>query len=158
MSDMVTQVQQMVAEHLNNVKQGIAANMAAHHRMASGRSVASLVVEPSQRGMALYGGAQWATMQRGRAAGKVPMNFREIIKDWIKAKGIAISGGEKGLNSAAFLISRSIMKKGTTLHQHHGYDDIFDSLIEKEFEKVNADATNIVGMAVDKLNDKFVKS
>lgn len=153
------QTQALLALHLEKIKQGIVANMAAQHRTVTGRSVASLVIEPTlSNGMALYGGPQWASMQSGRKPGKVPYNFREIIKDWIKAKGISIDGGEKGLNTAAFLISRHIMKHGTRLYQHNGNEDIYDSLIEKEFANMSIAAVNLIGLAVDKINDKFVKS
>lgn len=151
-------ISRILTSHLLRVKQGIAANMMQHGRMASGKSVASLRTEQTgDLRMALTGGPQWATMQKGRKAGKVPRNFRDIIKDWIRAKGISVSGGQKGLNSAAYLISRSIMKKGTRLYQRHGHDDIYDSVIEKEFNALTNDAINVVGAEIDKSNDNFVK-
>lgn len=158
MSDLLTQTQTMLAKHVEKVKLGIAQEMAARHRTASGRSVASLTVEPiGTVGVGLFGGPQWARMQDGKAPGKVPYNFRDIIKDWIKAKGISITGGQRGLDSAAFCIARSIAKNGTRLYREHKHDDIFDSVVERELTGIAVDALGLVSVEVDKVNDKFVK-
>lgn len=159
MSNLVIQTTYILAKHLENIKAGITQEMTARHRMASGRSVASLAVEPTgQMAYGLFGGPQWARMQEGKAPGKVPYNFRDIIKDWIKAKGISVTGGNSGLNSAAFCIARSIAKNGTRLYREHGKDDIIDSVVERELNSLSVEAVGVVGLEIDKINDKFVKS
>ena len=71
--------------------------MEAMKRTATGKSVASLKVETGKNGKGessafLTGGKQWEYMERGRGPGKVPYNFRDIIREWIVAKGISLSG------------------------------------------------------------------
>lgn len=153
------EINKALTQHLLKVKDGIAARMEQQHRTATGRSVASLqVVQTGTTQMALVGGPQWAVMQKGRKAGKVPANFRDIIKQWIVAKGISVSGGQKGLNTAAYLISRSIMKKGTRLYRSHGHDDIYDSVINSELTNLAESTAGIISVHVDRINDKYVKA
>lgn len=159
----VIDVRGILESHLENVRRGIAENMRANGRNASGRSVASLavVIESSYRGF-LEGDAQWDTMQRGRGAGKVPYGFRDIIKRWIVSKGIAVHPKGKqsqasALNTMAYLISRSIMQKGTKLHQSRQYNDIYDSLIAKEVQLMDGEIYNMVEIEVEKLNEIFSK-
>lgn len=155
-------IRQLVVKHLQNVQKGIAANMQQQGRMASGRSVASLRIEEQTDGDAirflLTGGAQWAVMQQGRGPGRVPHNFADIIKEWITRKGINYSNAsgstpERKLNSLSHAIAYSIMKKGTRLHRNHGYNDIYDTLLNEETAKLAGEAVGIMELDIDRIND-----
>lgn len=154
-------IRQLVVKHLQNVQKGIAANMQQQGRMASGRSVASLRIEEQTEGGAfrflLTGGAQWAVMQQGRGPGKVPHNFADIIKEWITKKGISYSNApgktpERKLNSLSYAIAYSIMKKGTRLHRNHGYNDIYDTLLNEETALLASESVGIMELDIDKIN------
>lgn len=158
-------IRDIVVKHLKVVQDGIAANMKQQNRTASGRSVASLRIEDEgTEGLArvmLTGDKQWEVMERGRGPGKVPHNFSDIIKEWILKKGISYrqfapknGNPERGLKSLSYMIAHSIMKKGTKLHRDKGYNDIFDTLLEEETEKLALEATGIVETEIDKINDK----
>ena len=158
-------IPQIVTKHLEQVRKGIAANMEAMHRNASGKSVASLKVEAGRNTQgestaALTGGQQWLYMQRGRGAGKVPYNFQTIIRAWILNKGISLSGvpgktQERKLTSLSYMIANSIMKKGTKLHRDKGYNDIFDTLIAREMEKMADEAAGVIDTEFTKINQEY---
>jgi hypothetical protein len=156
-------IRALVVKHLQSIQKGIAENMEKQRRTASGRSVASLRIEEDANNAEairffLTGGAQWAVMQQGRGPGKVPHNFSEIIREWIVKKGISYSNAsgktpEKKLNSLSYAIAYSIMKKGTVLHRNHGYNDIFDTLLREETEKLANESAGIMELDIDKIND-----
>ena len=157
-------IKDIVVKHLQVVRDGIEANMKQMGRTTSGRSVASLKIEDEGTdGLAhvfLTGDKQWEVMERGRGPGKVPHNFSAIIKEWILKKGISYrqfapknGNPERGLTSLSYMIAHSIMKKGTKLHRDKGYNDIFDTLLDEETEKLALEATGIVETEIDKIND-----
>lgn len=138
-------VASIIAVHLEAVKYKVEARISELGKNATGKTSASLQVQSFSDGGSLLGSSALLSMERGRGPGKVPKNFVETIKDWIKAKGInvpqiqskrasSLSAYERGLNSLAGAIAHSIMKKGTRLYQKKGYDDIFATALEEEIE------------------------
>lgn len=158
MTDLASEIRKIVVQHVEIIKAGMVQNMSAMGRTTSGASVASLLVVPDkvEIGATIMGAPQWAVMQHGRGPGKVPSNFREIIKAWIQKKGISfsMSNGSSSEDSLAFLIARSIMKKGTRLYRDKGYNDIFDSLIEQEAKKLADEASGVISVHIDRILDK----
>lgn len=162
MSSIANEIDRLLTLHLGNIKVGISQRMAALGRTSSGRSVASLEVEVKGSEGILSGDAQWKTMQRGRGPGKVPYNFREIIKNWVRAKGISIQprkkqSQEQAIESFSYLVTRNIMEKGTKLYRDKGYNDIYDSLLEEEIKKLSTDISVMFELDIDKINDKFIR-
>lgn len=162
MSDISNEVNKLLTFHLGNIKVGIAQRMAALGRMASGRSVASLQIEVKDSKGNLSGDKQWETMQRGRRPGKVPSNFREIIKNWVRAKGINIQprigqSQKQAIESFSYLVTRNIMQKGTKLYRDKGYNDIYDTLLEEEIKKLTNETASVLELEIDKINDNFLK-
>lgn len=162
MSDISNEVNKLLIFHLGNIKVGIAQRMAALGRMSSGRSVASLQIEVKDSKGNLSGDKQWETMQRGRRPGKVPSNFREIIKNWVRAKGINIQprigqSQKQAIESFSYLVTRNIMQKGTKLYRDKGYNDIYDTLLEKEIKNLTNETASVLELEVDKINDNFIK-
>lgn len=160
--DVSREVAKLLKSHGEAIRQGIIQNMAAKGRNATGKSVASLQVKlDGEFRVSMTGGGQWAVMQRGRGVGKVPGNFRETIKAWVIAKGISIQAKpnqsqEQALNSFAYLVTRSIMQKGTSLHRRAGYDDIYDTVIAQELQKIADDGANVVSQGIDNINTDFI--
>lgn len=162
MSDISNEVNKLLTFHLGNIKVGIAQRMAALGRMSSGRSVASLQIEVKDSKGNLSGDKQWETMQRGRRPGKVPSNFREIIKNWVRAKGINIQprigqSQKQAIESFNYLVTRNIMQKGTKLYRDKGYNDIYDTLLEEEIKKLTNETASVLELEIDKINDNFLK-
>lgn len=162
MSDISNEVNKLLTFHLGNIKVGIAQRMAALGRMLSGRSVASLQIEVKDSKGNLSGDKQWETMQRGRRPGKVPSNFREIIKNWVRAKGINIQprigqSQKQAIESFSYLVTRNIMQKGTKLYRDKGYNDIYDTLLEEEIKKLTNETASVLELEIDKINDNFLK-
>lgn len=161
----INTIPQIVTKHLQAIKQGIVANMTVMKRNASGRSVQSLQVEAGRNAKGessafLSGGQQWLYMEKGRGPGKVPYNFRDIIKEWIVNKGISLASvpgktQERKLTSLSYMIAHSIMVKGTRLHRNSGYNDIFDTLIAKEMVKLADEAAGIIEVEFDKINKEI---
>lgn len=157
-------VQDILTRHLENVKAKVSSQMQTLGRNASGQSVASLRVEVSGDTGTLYGSKSFFVMQRGKGPGKGPKGFVEIIKQWIKDKGIAVTPiptktgqgkytpEERGLRSIAGAIAYTILKKGTRLHRNNGYDDIYDTAIEEEIKLMGDEMLEIASLEVMEVN------
>lgn len=160
MNSLTNEVEKLLTLHLGNIKVGIAQKMAALDRMSSGRSVASLQIEVKDSKGFLSGDKQWETMQRGRRPGNVPSNFREIIKNWVRAKGINIQprkeqSPKQAIESFSYLVTRNIMQNGTKLYRDKGYNDIYDTLLEEEIKKLTNETESVLELEINKLNDRF---
>lgn len=153
---MQTQIQSIVRKHLEAIRKGIIARMSALGRNASGRSVASLGVVTTADGGYLEGSSSFLVMESGRKGGKVPYDFRSIIAEWTKAKGLSYqslgSTPEKGLAKLSGAIAYSIMKKGTRLYRDNGYNDIYSTVMEKELEALATDTAGTLELEVDAIN------
>lgn len=158
----MTDTNEILREHLNNIKTKIAERMAMNKRNASGRSVASLKVDVGDGHATLWGSKSFLVMERGRGPGAIPMGFVEIIMAWAKAKGISAhskSGQnvnrESAIRSFAGAVAFNIMKKGTKIHRTKQYDDIFTTVLNEELEKMSdAMAINLLDQ-ISTINDSI---
>ena len=127
--DLKTEIQQILTE----AKDEIISNIDSQGIRASGRTQKSLKVEDRGEHLVLVQdstGAPFETLQYGREGGKVPIGFREIIKQWIIDKGITTNPidykripsarwqpkytpQERGLIAAAYVIAHNIKENGT---------------------------------------------
>lgn len=159
----MSNVSDIIANCLERVKSRIQTRIAEEGRTASGKTSASLTAEVSGMRGTLYGSQSMLVIERGRKPGKVPYGFRDIIKEWIKAKGISvkpipskrssnISPEERGLNSLAGAIAYNIMKKGTKLHREHGFNDIYTTVLNEEIELLGKELIILSKDSVAKIN------
>ena len=94
---------QNIAQILLQARDEIRANMAAKGINASGRTSAALQVV--QRGgkisliKAQGENAPFGTLQYGRAGGRVPVGFYEILKQWSRDKGLTFSSETERLQA-----------------------------------------------------------
>lgn len=122
---------------LNETRDVIRANMAARNINASGRTSASIRVEPYEGGVRLVGGyntthkvddypallgtletadtAPIPTLEIGRAGGRVPKGFYYIIREWSREKGLSFSS-ESERSTFAYFVARKIARTGTLRH------------------------------------------
>ncbi len=135
---------EILRQHLINIKNRIAERMASSRRNASGRSVASLKMEVGDGHATLWGAKSFLVMEKGRGPGAVPAGFIEIIMAWAKAKGISANAKsgqnmsqESAMRSFAGAVAYNIMKKGTKIHRTKQYDDIFTTVLNEELKKMS---------------------
>ena len=146
---------------LTECKAEIINNMQAEGVTVTGRTAKSLSVEDrgehlvlvQKSGDAQTVGAPIETTQFGRPAGKVPMGFRQIIKQWIVDRKIQTqpipyirtpsakwqpmyTPEERGLAAAAGAIAHKIATKGTERFSNPN-TNIYTEPIDKAIDKIS---------------------
>lgn len=113
-------IRQNIAAILERCKSDIATNMDTQDVNASGRTVGSLAVVSDGAGvrLGLFGNnhAPLGTLEVGRAGGRVPAGFYEIIKQWTRDKGLQFAT-ESERGTFAYFVSRKIAREGTQRHK-----------------------------------------
>ncbi len=113
-------IRQDIEAILERCKADIATNMETQNVNASGRTVGSLAVVSDGAGvrLGLFGNnhAPLGTLEVGRAGGKVPVGFYEIIKQWTRDKGLQF-GTETERGTFAYFVARKIAREGTQRHR-----------------------------------------
>lgn len=139
---------EIIAGELQVLADKISQNLDSTGTTASGKSKKSLRVEITDFSVILYARPFFQSVEQGRSSGKVPKGFNEIIKDWIKNKGVSFklvpykrqpsqnwrpkyTVEERSLNLAAGAISHSIKVNGTKLFQQGGRSDIYTNEFKK---------------------------
>lgn len=112
---------QPIVKRVEQLKTEISQEIAAKGLRASGRTQRSLQVLQENNAVVLYGREFFATLENGGApwTGRTgrrctAAQFRSIIAQWIKDKGLIVDD----IKSASFLIARAIMQKGTLTHRN----------------------------------------
>lgn len=158
------QIQEIIKLHLENVKAKVANQMVSYNRNASGRSVASLIVEVTGNIGVLWGSKSFLAMEHGRKGGRVPEGFVGIIRQWIIDKGISVipipaktsrailSPEERGIRSMAGAIAHKIMKEGTRLYRDGGYNDIYTTAVNEELELLAIECMDVQAQILAKIN------
>lgn len=113
-------IRQNIAVILERCKADIETNMETQNVNASGRTVGSLAVVSDNDGLrlGLFGNshAPLGTLEVGRAGGKVPVGFYQIIKQWTRDKGLQF-GTESERGTFAYFVARKIAREGTQRHR-----------------------------------------
>ena len=127
-----------IYEILDKCKADIQAQMASGGVNASGRTSASLKVESYPGGVRLVSRGQniapFETLEVGRAGGKVPYNFTQILTQWSRDKGIAFTK-ERERRTFAYLLGKKIAKIGTKRHREPR-NDIYTPAVTKVVEEI----------------------
>lgn len=149
--DLKTEILQILTE----AKDEIISNIDSQGMRASGRTQKSLKVEDRGEHLVLVQdstGAPFETLQYGREGGKVPIGFREIIKQWIIDKGITTNPidykripsarwqpkytpQERGLLAAAGAIAHNIKENGTKRFREPN-ENVYSYVLTKTIEKL----------------------
>ena len=127
---------------LLDVRDEIRAKMASEGVNASGRTSAGMQVQRYESGVRLVltgeDVAPLATLEVGRAGGKVPLGFADIIEQWLRDKGLAFPT-EGDRRSFAYLtarkIARKIASKGT--ERHKSPIDIYSDEVLRGVARIN---------------------
>lgn len=141
---------------LSETRDKIRANMDAQKVNASGRTSASIRVEPYEGGVKLVGGtdsdhkiddypsilgtldasdtAPIPTLEVGRVGGNVPRGFYYIIREWSREKGLNFSN-ESERGTFAYFVARKIARSGTK--RSTAPLDIYSNPVEEAKVKIN---------------------
>lgn len=137
---------QNIAQILLQVREEIRANMQAKGINASGRTSAALQVVQRGGKIALIKAegqnAPFGTLQYGRAGGRVPAGFYEILKQWSRDKGLSFSS-EQERGTFAYFLARKIANEGTQRHRSPR-NDIYDEPIAKAVDGIRQEARKYV--------------
>ena len=144
---------------LETARQKIVGNIDSQGIKASGRTQNALKVEDRGSKLVLLddgGGAPFETLQYGREPGKVPAGFRNILKEWLIVKNVAVEpipyktakGGkytpqERGLMKAAGAIAHKIATKGTNRYSQPN-ENVYTEEINEAINKINDTLTSYV--------------
>lgn len=140
---------------LSETRDKIRANMDAQKVNASGRTSASIRVEPYEGGVKLVGGtdsdhtiqdspgiygsdtAPIPTLELGRKEGGAPRGFYYIIREWTKEKGLHFDT-DKERNTFSYLVSRKIANEGSQRYREPSKrKDIYSTPVEEAKVKIN---------------------
>lgn len=154
----------VLVDELGKLRDKIIAQHLAAGQKASGRTIASMHVEVSGVEGTLYGRKPFGTLETGRKPGKVPQGFQDIIRKWMKDKGIVAdpipyktdrphkyTPEERGELSLSFLIARKIKNEGTALFRTGGRDDIYSNVIPDATAKIRDRIVELLKVDVESI-------
>ena len=137
---------QNIAQILLQARDEIRANMQAKGINASGRTSAALQVRQNGSRIELVkvagDNAPFGTLQYGRAKGRVPRGFYDILKQWTRDKGLSFSS-EQERGTFAYFLARKIAREGTKRHRSPR-NDIYDEPLEKAVDGVRQETRKYV--------------
>ena len=171
MSEQIKQedISKVLTEELSRLAERIKENHRRAGQVASGRTLRSITYEVQGNVGTLWGREPFGTLETGRRAGKTPMFFSTIIRQWIIDKGIHVqpipykrkpsknwqpkySPEERGLRSMAGAIAHKIRTQGTSLFRQGGRADIYSNEIPDTIERVTQRISKVFSLMVDSIN------
>jgi hypothetical protein len=140
---------QTLQDYLNTVRQQIIDIATEKGMNATGETLASLDVVPTQNGYALQANSSIYFMEHGRGpthpgATQGNPNLVEVIEDWLEAKG---------LNINAYAVANTIRKKGTKLFRAGGNSGVLS--IPLNLETLDAVFNDIARQYMDKASSQI---
>lgn len=138
-----------VVNILLDVCSEIQSNMESKSINASGRTSQGMQVQRYESGVRLVltgdDVAPLATLEVGRAGGRVPRGFTDIIEQWSREKGLTFAD-EKNRRSFSYFTARKIAREGTERHKMpvDVYSDAVTRGVDKIKQLVNAQVTQYV--------------
>lgn len=143
----------IVQEALEGIVADIRRNLADTGTNASGRTSASLEIVMKSDGGAILGRHYFQGVEQGRPPGPVPMNFVEIIRQWMADKGITAPAiqykrqpserwqpkytpEERGAMAMAGAIAHTIKERGTLLFREGGRTDIYTDVLDRRLAEM----------------------
>lgn len=138
----------IVDEEFDSFIEKVISNHIRAGQKASGRTMQSIRKNITDEGGVVFARAYFGVLETGRKPGSVPKNFRSVILQWMRDKGInaepipyirkpsskwqpKYSPQERGDLSLAGAIAYRIRKEGTRLYRNGGRDDIYSNEIQK---------------------------
>lgn len=143
---MVDTIGHSVSAILTQARDEIRANMQTQNINASGRTSAALQVRQNGSRIELVkvagDNAPFQTLQYGRAGGRVPRGFYEILKQWSRDKGLSFAS-ERERGTFAYFLAKKIAREGTDRHTHPR-TDIYNQPLAKAVVDIRHTARQFV--------------
>lgn len=143
---MADNVSNTIAGILTQARDEIRANMQTQNINASGRTSAALQVRQNGSRIELVKvageNAPFQTLQYGRGAGRVPVGFYNIIKQWTRDKGLSFAN-ETERGTFAYFVSRKIAREGTRRHDTPN-TQVYSEPIKKAVESVSQEVRKYI--------------
>ena len=157
-------ISERVIARLNKLRDDIRASIGAHGLRASGRTQESLRVTHEGDEYTLWGRAFFPALQYGSSgwSGKTGIRctfeeFKAIIRDWVRDKGINIKGQSSQYERAIGAIAHTIMTSGTKQYRNHAYTDVYDTLIEEAMADIEEIPTGLLSLEVDNIVGEWTR-
>lgn len=168
MENVKTDIDQAMYAALERIRLKIVENINSKGLRASGKTERSMRIERDEYGMRLVGRPYFQSLELGRPAGRVPRNFRSIIRQWIIDKGLSVrmipykrqpserwqprySVEERSLRIMAGAIAHTIATRGTLLYRQGGRMDIYSPVIAEEVEQLSRVYTDIIAKSISRV-------
>lgn len=149
-----TDMREVVARRLEQLKADISQSIASHGLTASGRTQASLVVVTDDKSVTLYGRAFFPALETGssRWTGKTGVRctfaeFKEIIRQWATAKGLHF-GQAREHERTVGAITASIIRNGTAQTRKPRLD-VYTTLVDQAAEDCANLCADVVNAQID---------
>lgn len=143
----------IVGEEFDSFIKKVVENHLRAGQKASGRTMQSIRKSITDEGGVVFARAYFGVLETGRKPGPVPKDFRSVIRQWMRDKGISAdpipyirkpsrkwqpkySPQERGDLSLAGAIAYRIRKEGTRLYRSGGRADIYSNEIPKTVENI----------------------
>lgn len=130
-----------IRERVEKARQNIISRHLQAGQKASGRTMQSLRTEVTHDVQSihatLWGRQFFQGLETGRAGGRVPQGFYQMIKQWSIDKGIRFQR-ESERNTFAYFVSRKIAREGTQLYRKGGRNDIYTPEIESAYSDIQS--------------------
>lgn len=159
----------IVREELTAFMERVRENHRRAGQVASGRTSRSMHVEVDNSEGTVFGRVAFGTLETGRKGGNVPRNFREVIRQWMRDKGISAdpipyvrkpsekwqpkyTPQERGDMSLAGAIAHKIQTSGTKLYRDGGRSDIYSNEIPRTTDAIMARVLRLFDVEVESIN------
>lgn len=133
---MKEEIETILQEELEELKDEIIKRHENAKQVASGKTRDAFEIDVDGLHGILLGAPYSGVLESGRKPGKVPYNFREILKKWAAVKGITFET-ETDLNRWAYFASKKIEREGTKLYRSGNNEDIFSTAVVEFEERLN---------------------
>jgi hypothetical protein len=118
-----------IIQILNNAVKEIQQNIVASGQNVTGKTKDSFKTFDNGNIIGIEANKFFGVLETGRGPGKMPYNSKQIIREWMDAKGIFQDKTESAKNSIAYFITRKIQNNGTQLYVDKGRKDIYSDVI-----------------------------
>lgn len=143
----------IIGEEFDSFMEKVIANHIRAGQKASGRTMQSIRKSITDEGGVVFARAYFGVLETGRKPGPVPKDFRSVIRQWMRDKGISAepipyirkpspkwqpkySPQERGDLNLAGAIAYRIKKEGTQLYRNGGRDDIYSNEIPNTVKNI----------------------
>lgn len=144
------ELDKVLLEWGNRVADRIRTNLDETGTTASGRTKDSVQVVVGGGELTIYGRQYFRSVEEGRPAGKIPYRFQDIIRQWMKDKGVESQFGEKEWQrrNASYMIAQKIKNEGSRLYRNGGRSDIYSNVIAEELPKLEEQISVVIGETI----------